>query len=133
MVGPPQLLGKTVPGGSLGTDQVLLTRVQRRGDYFRQALAVPARRFYVTVSATRLATVNRVIGSAQAMPSDSTAMPNLWGANWEAAVQALTATRLEVRRLPSSSRGPAPHRIWSERPAPGSIVPVGTQVRLRFD
>ncbi len=133
IVGPPQLLGKTVPGGTLGGNQLLLTRVQRHGDYFRQSLAVPAQQFYVTVSASRLAVVNRVIESGRVLPAGFAVVPYVVGVKWGAAERALSAARLEVSSdSPSPTRRPGQHRVWSQLPRAGSIVPVGTSVRLRL-
>lgn len=133
IVGPAALLGKTVPGGQIGGEQVLLTDVLHRGDTYSQTLAVPAEQFYVAVLAHRRAVVNRIIESAQAVPAGYTAVPEVRGTARAAATRALRDAKLSPERdLPYESTDLGPVHVIGVHPATGTVVPVGTPVRLRF-
>jgi hypothetical protein len=131
IVGPPSLLGKTVSGGTIGGQQILLTDVTRRGSSYRQALAVPGEHFYVSVAAQRRAVVNRILESARAIPPAYTAVPPVVGSRRSVAIHRLRAAGLvrgEPKRPLASCCG---RRVTTQVPAAGSVVKVRTGFRLR--
>lgn len=137
IVGPPDLLARAVSGGEIGGNQVLLTpvvHVVRRGDYYRQSVAVPAQHFYVTVSAPHQSTVNRIIGSVQAVPTGCTVVPQLIGRDDRRVYRTLRSAGLRPGRIaPDPSLGPpGSHRVTTQSPDPGSVVVRGTRVGLSF-
>lgn len=132
-VGPPGLLGKTVPGREIGGVQVRLTDVIRLRSLYDQALAVPSKQFYVDVFAPRRALVNRIIKSARAVPAGYTAVPEVVGSRKSSAIRQLTAAGLR----PSKPKPPLvlccpvrPVRVAVQHPAAGSVVRVGTRFSL---
>jgi hypothetical protein len=133
IVGPPALLGKTVPGGTIGGQQVLLTDVRHRGGTYVQTLAVPAEQFYVSVRAERLASVNRIVESAQEVPAGYTAVPPLRGESRPAALRAFSKARLASGPdMPKGVDYVGPPVVIDVRPDTGTVVPIGTRVRLQF-
>jgi hypothetical protein len=131
IVGPPSLLGKTVSGGTIGGQQVLITDVTHRARSYRQVLAVPDKHFYVSVAAQRRALVNRILESARAIPPGYTAVPSVVGNRRSVAIHRLRAAGL-VRGEPNRTLAfCCGLRVRTQVPDAGSVVKVRTGFRLR--
>jgi hypothetical protein len=131
IVGPPSLLGRTVPGGTIGGELVLLTDVRRWAGSYSQALAVPGEHFYVSVSAKRQALVNRIVDSAEAVPRGYTAVPPVVGTRRSVAIRRLTAGGLVLHEPKRPIASCCESRVTTQAPAAGSVVKAGTTFRLR--
>lgn len=141
IVGPSQLLHNAVSGGLIRGDQLLLTDVERRGSYYEQSLALPARHFYVNVFARQRSVVNGIIESVQAVPHGYTVVPEVRGSSQRAASRRLSGSKLSITvSVSQQDTGPPPLccpapgrlRVVAQLPDPGSVVTEGTRVRLRL-
>ncbi len=132
IVGPPALLGKTIPAGFIGGEQVLVTSTTRRGSYYQQFLAVPAQRFFVRVAAHRRGLVEQIIGSARAVPPGYAVVPPLDNRQQTAAKAAVQSAGLNVGAITNDVLGHGANRVFGQLPGAGAVVPLGSAVDLQI-
>ncbi len=132
IVGPPSLLGRTIPWGKIGGRQLLITALREQGDHYSQALALPTEQFYVRVLASHRPTVAQIVQSAAPIPRGYTVVPTVESMTPGVAKSALTDAGLRTTRRPVNM-GFDPQRVVRVRtqlPAVGSVVPAGSRVQI---
>lgn len=132
IVGPPQLLGRSVAAGAIAGKQLLLTPVRRVGPSYQQIVAVPADRFYVVVQARERRVVARVVASLREVPAGFRVVPSVQSLRAPHARAALREVGLRLTKR-AVAIGSWPHqapRVGSQSPAVGSVVPAGSAVSV---